>query len=116
MAVGMGGYHQYLRRMDAKHFGGVGVHRNLPSFGEKAAAFPVNVAAGNKGAVGIGGDCAGMGAGFFPQAVFFKQAGNATETDNGGVYFHGLCYQLLSRIFKKITISEFPVCLFTFVN
>jgi hypothetical protein len=64
----------------------------LPFFLEKVAAFPVNVAAGNKGAVGVGGDCAGMGAGFFPQAVFVKQAGNAAETDNGGVYFHGSGY------------------------
>jgi hypothetical protein len=80
--------------MNAQHFRRVRVHRNLPFLREQHAAFFVDVAAGGKSAVRVGGYRAGMGAGFFPKAVFLKQAGYAPKPDNGRADFiHKLNYR-----------------------
>jgi hypothetical protein len=72
--------------MYAQHFSRVRVHRNPPFLREQASALFVNVAAGGKFAVRVCRYCPGMGAWFFPQAVFLKQAGDSPKPYNGRAY------------------------------
>ena len=87
MAVGMSGNGENLRLVQPEHFSGIGVYRYLPFVCEKTAPFFITIAAGGKGAVRVSAHCAGMGAWFFPQAVFLKQAGDTAKADNCGTDF-----------------------------
>jgi hypothetical protein len=82
------------------HFGSVGIYRDLPFFRKKAAAFTVNVAAGSQDAVRVGGQGTGMGAGLFPQAVFFKQACDTAQADNCSAHFIHKTLSIIYNFFE----------------
>jgi hypothetical protein len=87
VAVRVGGYHQNLWLVEPEHFGGICINRYLPFFRKNPTAFFIRVATRNKNAGRVGVYRSGVGAGLFPQAVFFEKACNPAQANDGGFYF-----------------------------
>jgi hypothetical protein len=89
VAVGVGGNDQDTGLVFGEHGRRIGIDRDLPTIREKAAAFLIGVRPGNKAAIGVGGDCPGVGTGLLPAFIIFQKACDAAQTDNRyGDFFH----------------------------
>jgi hypothetical protein len=91
VTVRRGGYAEEGRPVFTEHFSGIGINRNLPAPGKEAPAAAVNVGARGKNTVRVRRYRAGMGTGFFTEAVVFQKARYAPKSHDGGFdRFHSI--------------------------